>query len=161
MADSVSKQMENILSAYSKEVSEVADKETKASSKDCANELRNVSAKKTGEYARGWLSFCTDREKQGHKLSGIGQTWPEITIYTHTIRALRTGHLLSGNGSRGCMSTSFTASRRNDSFSTKRKRQTRSSGSKDIVSTLKEHSHRVRFVSRCGKRRLYLAFMES
>lgn len=74
MANSVSKQMENILSAYSKEVSEVADKETKASSKDCASELRNVSAKKTGEYARGWTS-----KKNGDGYVTYNKSMPGLT----------------------------------------------------------------------------------
>ena len=53
---SVYDQMKEILDDYEEDVHDLADKENKRAAKDAAAELRNTSAKKTGEYAQGWKS---------------------------------------------------------------------------------------------------------
>ena len=54
MAESVSKQMDNILSAFTKELKDDVDDAGRTCSKGTAQQLRSTSAKKTGEYASGW-----------------------------------------------------------------------------------------------------------
>jgi hypothetical protein len=53
-------QMKNILDDVSEDVSDAVRVETNNAAKNTAKRLQNTSAKKTGEYARGWKSKRID-----------------------------------------------------------------------------------------------------
>lgn len=53
-AYSVGDQIADIMDDYAKEVKEQAQKSCQTAAKDTANELKNTSPKRTGDYARGW-----------------------------------------------------------------------------------------------------------
>lgn len=53
---SVYDQMKDILDDCKEDIHDLANKESKKAASDASKELKNTSAKKTGEYARGWRS---------------------------------------------------------------------------------------------------------
>lgn len=62
MADTISAQLDRILDDYSKEVKDVARKDSKESAKEAAKKLRSASPKKTGDYSSGWTTKQVDED---------------------------------------------------------------------------------------------------
>ena len=62
MANSVAEQLTRILDEYGDEVKEVARKDAQKAGRDTAKDLRNVSPKKSGDYASGWGTKQVDAD---------------------------------------------------------------------------------------------------
>ena len=82
--DSVSAQMEKILDDYSAEIKNASRKSVQSTAKDTAQRLRDTSAKKTGEYAKGWASKRIDADTS----VTYNRTMPGLT------HLLERGHLI-------------------------------------------------------------------
>ena len=62
MADSIAVQMQRILDDYGKEVKNASRTASQKVARNTAKKLRNVSPKKTGDYAGGWASKQLDAD---------------------------------------------------------------------------------------------------
>ena len=62
MANSVAEQLTRILDEYGDEVKQVARKDAQKAGRDTAKDLRNVSPKKSGDYASGWGTKQVDAD---------------------------------------------------------------------------------------------------
>lgn len=85
MNKSVSEQMKALLDDYSSEVKDVARKNAKKSARATAKELRNVSPKRTGDYAVGWASKNIDEDTAvayNRKMPGL----THLLEYGHVVR---------------------------------------------------------------------------
>ena len=84
---SVSTQMKDIMSTYSREAQKAVDDSAKEAADSCVNQLKNTSPKRSGKYARSWTV-----KKESHGM--VSDYIVHNSKYYQLTHLLENGHVI-------------------------------------------------------------------